>query len=109
MRLTLGLWAVPEVLGRVDENVMALHLYLQPTALKLIVPMIIIPCAFMNLQDLGFGFYQCLWLPFSYFMRIQPFVYTDKPWFATMWGEGLAATFWSLLYYVALSIRIRRG
>jgi hypothetical protein len=85
-----------------------LRLDMRPTILKALVPLVLISVAFTNPDDLLFPFYQILWVPFSYFLRFQPLVCSDKPWFASMWGEAFAAIIWSFLYYFLLSVKFVR-
>jgi len=80
---------------------------LRPSTLKLLVPLFLISGVLLRL-DVGLFFYQILWVPFSYFLKFWPFVDTDKPWFASLWGMLLASVVWSGIYYLVLSLRLTR-
>jgi hypothetical protein len=89
----------------------SLTLDLKPTAAKIAIATILIGGACLPVDDVDAAFitYQILWIPFSYFLRIAPFVASDKPWYIMQTGAVFAAVVWSALIYLLLSIkRVKR-
>lgn len=89
---------------------MKITLCLKPTPLKCAVPLLIVGASLLlPLRGYTWLFFQILWLPFSLFMNVPPFVAIDKPWYIMPPGAVFAAVCWAILLYLLLSIRIKRG
>jgi hypothetical protein len=88
---------------------MKLKLDFRPSIIKVLVPLLLIGGTQTGYTDFGYILYQILWVPFSYFLRIRPFVDPDRSYMTTMWGILLAAVAWSIIFYTILSVKICRS
>ncbi len=87
---------------------MKTSIQLAPSRAKIIAPIILIGGALLPVFGIGFLIRQILWIPFSHFIPFYPFVYRDKPWYATDIGGVTASLVWSIAVYLISSIRITR-
>jgi hypothetical protein len=78
---------------------------LSATVGKCLIPFLIIGGVLFYESSYGFYLGQILWYPFSFFLRIEPLVCSDKPWFASRYGAVFAAAVWSAMLYCAVSVR----
>jgi hypothetical protein len=81
-----------------------MKLQLSPSFPKLLLPILLILAAVVP-SGANFAVDSVLFYPFAHFLGFEPFVYRDKPFFATTVGGCVAAVVWSLLIYLLSSIR----